>query len=120
MTTSSQPAEGEVLLQIRGLKTWFGTRSGDLRAVDGLDLTIGLGQTVGLVGESGSGKSVTARTIIRLIPTPPGKYVAGSILFKGRNLLALSDHEMSNLRGSEISMIFQDPMTFLNPVFTAG
>jgi len=120
VTALTQPAEDGILLQILGLKTWFGTRSGDLRAVDGLDLTIGLGQTVGLVGESGSGKSVTARTIMRLIPTPPGKYVSGTILFKGSNLLALSDNEMSNLRGSEISMIFQDPMTFLNPVFTAG
>src|SRR4051794_21619480 len=112
--------EAQPVLQIQGLKTWFGTRNGDLRAVDGVDLTIGAGQTVGLVGESGSGKSVTARTIIRLVPTPPGRYVGGSILFKGTDLLKLSDQQMSNLRGSEISMIFQDPMTFLNPVFTAG
>jgi len=120
MNPLREPTEDRVLLQIRGLKTWFSTRAGDLRAVDGVDLTIGRGQTVGLVGESGSGKSVTARSIIRLLPTPPGKYVAGTILFNGKDLLTLSGDEMSNVRGSEISMIFQDPMTFLNPVFTAG
>lgn len=108
------------LLQIRGLQTYFRTRMGDVRAVDGVDLEINPGETVGLVGESGSGKSVTARSIMRLVPTPPGRYAGGEILFKGTNLLELSDAEMSDLRGSRISMIFQDPMTFLNPVFTAG
>jgi peptide/nickel transport system ATP-binding protein len=108
------------ILAIRGLKTYFATRSGNVRAVDGVDLTIAGGQTVGLVGESGSGKSVTARSIMRLVPMPPGRFVDGTILFKGRNLLALSDAQMSELRGGQISMIFQDPMTFLNPVYTAG
>src|SRR6478609_7330740 len=92
------------ILAIRELKTYFSTRVGDLRAVDGVDLTIPTGQTVGLVGESGSGKSVTARSIMRLVPTPPGRFADGSIVFKGTDLLALSDAEMSNLRGGEISM----------------
>lgn len=108
------------LLELRGLRTYFKTRMGDVRAVDGVDLAIQPGETVGLVGESGSGKSVTARSIMRLVPTPPGRYAGGEILFKGKNLLDLSDGEMSDLRGGRISMIFQDPMTFLNPVFTAG
>jgi oligopeptide/dipeptide ABC transporter ATP-binding protein len=108
------------LLELQGLKTYFQTRVGDVRAVDGVDLTIRAGETVGLVGESGSGKSVTARSIMRLLPTPPGRYAGGKILFKGQDLLALSEHEMSDLRGGRISMIFQDPMTFLNPVLTAG
>jgi oligopeptide/dipeptide ABC transporter ATP-binding protein len=108
------------LLELQGLKTYFVTRAGDVRAVDGVDLTIRPGETVGLVGESGSGKSVTARSIMRLVPTPPGRYASGKILFKGQDLLALTEAEMSDLRGGRISMIFQDPMTFLNPVYTAG
>ncbi|MCC6791257.1 MAG: ABC transporter ATP-binding protein [Thermomicrobiales bacterium] len=108
------------LLELRQLKTYFKTRAGDVRAVDGVDLAVRAGETVGLVGESGSGKSVTARSIMRLLPTPPARYAGGQILFKGQDLLALSDAEMSDLRGGRISMIFQDPMTFLNPVFTAG
>src|SRR5215204_4072024 len=108
------------ILQIEQLKTYFTTRMGDVYAVDGVDLTIGRGETVGLVGESGSGKSVTARSIMRLVPTPPGRYAGGRILFQGRDILTLSNEEMEDLRGSKISMIFQDPMTFLNPVYTAG
>lgn len=108
------------LLQIEGLKTYFKTRMGDVLAVDGVDLTIRSGETVGLVGESGSGKSVTARSIMRLVPTPPGRYAGGRILFEGTDLLALAEGEMQELRGGKISMIFQDPMTFLNPVYTAG
>jgi oligopeptide/dipeptide ABC transporter ATP-binding protein len=108
------------LLQIEGLKTYFQTRLGDVLAVDGVDLTIRTGETVGLVGESGSGKSVTARSIMRLVPTPPGRYAGGRILFEGRNLLELPEAEMRAIRGGKISMIFQDPMTFLNPVYTAG
>jgi oligopeptide transport system ATP-binding protein len=108
------------LLELQGLKTYFRTRAGDVRAVDGVDLTVRPGETVGLVGESGSGKSVTARSIMRLLPTPPARYAGGRILFKGRDLLELSDAEMSDLRGGRISMIYQDPMTFLNPVYTAG
>jgi oligopeptide/dipeptide ABC transporter ATP-binding protein len=109
-----------LLLRIEQLKTYFATRMGDVRAVDGVDLTIRAGETVGLVGESGSGKSVTARSIIRLVPTPPGRYASGRILFEGKDLLTLSEAAMQEIRGAKISMIFQDPMTFLNPVFTAG
>ena len=111
---------GEPLLRIEGLKTYFRTRIGDVRAVDGVDLAIRAGETVGLVGESGSGKSVTARSIMRLVPTPPGRYVAGRVLFRGRDLLTLSEREMQELRGGRIAMIFQDPMTFLNPLYSAG
>jgi oligopeptide/dipeptide ABC transporter ATP-binding protein len=110
----------EPLLQLDGLKTYFKTRGGDVRAVDGVDLDILPGETVGLVGESGSGKSVTARSILRLLATPPARYAGGSITFQGRNLLDLPEPEMRKLRGSKIAMIFQDPMTFLNPVYTAG
>lgn len=108
------------LLQIDGLKTYFATRGGDVRAVDGVDLTIRAGETVGLVGESGSGKSVTARSIMRLVQMPPGRFAGGKIVFDGTDLLTISDREMQRLRGGKISMIFQDPMTFLNPVYTAG
>ena len=108
------------LLQIRNLKTYFHTEAGTAKAVDGVDLDIFPGEVVGLVGESGSGKSVTALSILRLIPDPPGKIVGGSILFKGRDLLQLSWDEIRAVRGKEISMIFQEPMTSLNPVFTIG
>jgi len=107
------------LLQIRGLRTYFQTEAGTAKAVDGVDLDIFPGEVVGLVGESGSGKSVTALSILRLIPDPPGK-IEGSILFKGRDLLKLSWDEIHAVRGKEISMIFQEPMTSLNPVFTIG
>jgi oligopeptide/dipeptide ABC transporter ATP-binding protein len=107
------------LLQIRGLRTYFQTEAGTAKAVDGLDLDIFPGEVVGLVGESGSGKSVTALSVLRLIPDPPGK-IEGSILFQGRDLLKLSWDEIHAVRGKEISMIFQEPMTSLNPVFTIG
>jgi peptide/nickel transport system ATP-binding protein len=108
------------LLQIRNLRTYFHTEAGIAKAVDGVDFDIFPGEVVGLVGESGSGKSVTALSILRLIPDPPGKIVDGSILFKGRDLLKLSWDEIRAIRGKEISMIFQEPMTSLNPVFTIG
>jgi oligopeptide transport system ATP-binding protein len=108
------------LLRIEDLRIWFKTRTSDVRAVDGVDLEIRPGEVLGLVGESGSGKSVTARSIMRLVPMPPGKQVSGRILFHGDDLTAISDREMERLRGGRISMIFQDPMTFLNPLFTAG
>src|SRR5712671_2177449 len=108
------------LLQIKGLKTYFHTEAGTAKAVDGVSFDIMPGEVVGLVGESGSGKSVTALSILRLIPDPPGHILAGSILFKGRDLLKLSWDEIRQVRGREISMIFQEPMTSLNPVFTIG
>ncbi len=108
------------LLSIRGLRTWFYTEAGIAKAVDGLDLDIQPGEVVGLVGESGSGKSVTALSILRLIPDPPGKIVEGEILFGGRDLLKLSWEDIRKVRGRDISMVFQEPMTSLNPVFTIG
>src|SRR5688500_3950703 len=110
----------ETLLEIRGLRTHFFTESGVAKAVDGIDLDIRAGEVLGLVGESGSGKSVTALSILRLIPDPPGRIVGGEILFKGRDLLKLSWEEIRKVRGREISMIFQEPMTSLNPVFRIG
>ncbi len=108
------------VLQIRGLRTHFFTESGVAKAVDGVDLDIMPGEVLGLVGESGSGKSVTALSMMRLIPDPPGRIVEGEILFKGRDLLKLPWPEMRKVRGREISMIFQEPMTSLNPVFRIG
>jgi len=108
------------LLQIRGLKTHFFTESGVAKAVDGVDLDIRPGEVLGLVGESGSGKSVTALSILRLVPDPPGRIVGGEILFRGRDLLKLSWEDIRKVRGKDISMIFQEPMTSLNPVFKIG
>ncbi len=108
------------LLSIRGLKTYFYTESGVAKAVDGVDLDIRPGEVLGLVGESGSGKSVTALTVLRLIPDPPGKIVGGEILYTGKNLLELPWEEIRGIRGRDISMVFQEPMTSLNPVFTIG
>jgi oligopeptide/dipeptide ABC transporter ATP-binding protein len=108
------------LLEIRGLRTYFFTESGIAKAVDGVDLDIMPGEVMGLVGESGSGKSVTALSVLRLIPDPPGRIVGGEILFGGRDLLKLSWEEIRKVRGKEISMIFQEPMTSLNPVFKIG
>ena len=108
------------LLQIRGLRTHFFTESGVAKAVDGVDLDVLPGEVLGLVGESGSGKSVTALSILRLVPDPPGRIAAGEIRFRGRDLLTLSWEDIRRVRGKEISMIFQEPMTSLNPVFTIG
>ena len=108
------------LLQIRGLRTHFFTESGVAKAVDGIDLDVRAGEVLGLVGESGSGKSVTALSILRLVPDPPGRIAGGEIRFLGRDLLTLSWDEIRKVRGKEISMIFQEPMTSLNPVFTVG
>src|ERR1041384_4000668 len=110
----------ERLLDVKGLKTHFFTDEGVVRAVDGVDFHIDKGETLGVVGESGCGKSVTALSIMRLIPQPPGRIVEGSINSAGRNLLDLSPAQMRKIRGKEISMIFQEPMTSLNPVFTVG
>ena len=110
----------ERLLEVKGLKTHFFTDEGVVRAVDGVDFYINKGETLGVVGESGCGKSVTALSIMRLIPTPPGRIVQGQINYDGKNLLDLSPAQMRKIRGKEISMIFQEPMTSLNPVFTVG
>ena len=108
------------LLKVQGLKTFFYTEEGVVRAVDGVDFHLRSGETLGIVGESGCGKSVTALSILRLIPQPPGKIVAGDLIFKDQNLLSLSIDKMRKIRGKDISMIFQEPMTSLNPVFTIG
>jgi peptide/nickel transport system ATP-binding protein/oligopeptide transport system ATP-binding protein len=108
------------LLDIRDLFTQFTTDKGVVRAVDGISFTLEAGQTMGVVGESGCGKTVLALSIIRLIPQPPGKIVSGNIIFNGRDLLRLTEAELRTIRGKEISMIFQEPMTALNPVFRIG
>ena len=108
------------LLEIRDLQTHFFTDDGVVRAVDGVSLAIEPGRTLAVVGESGSGKSVTALSVLRLVAMPPGRIVGGSIRFRGRDLLSLSEPEMRGVRGREISMIFQEPMTSLNPVFSCG
>jgi peptide/nickel transport system ATP-binding protein/oligopeptide transport system ATP-binding protein len=112
--------DNNYLLDIQNLKTYFSVRGQTAKAVDDIDLTIRAGQTLGLVGESGCGKSVTAHSIIQLIPDPPGKIVGGKIFFEGDNLLLYSEARMRKIRGNRISMIFQEPMTSLNPVFTVG
>src|SRR5688500_4079145 len=110
----------EPLLDIRGLKTHFATDDGWVRAVDGVDISIAAGETVSVVGESGCGKTVTAHSVLTLTPMPPGKIVAGQILWQGRDLVPLSAAEMDRIRAKEIAIIFQEPMTSLNPVFTIG
>ena len=110
----------ENLLEVNNLKTYFFTRGGVVKAVDDVSFTIKPGETLGLVGESGCGKSVTALSVMRLVANPPGKIVGGEINFNGENILEKNQNEMTDLRGSKISMIFQDPMTSLNPVFTVG
>jgi len=108
------------LLELKNLRTYFHTSDGASRAVDGVDFYIHRASTLGVVGESGCGKSVTALSIMRLIPDPPGRIESGEVIFEGRDLLRLSEPEMRRIRGNRISMIFQEPMTSLNPVFTAG
>src|SRR5205809_374315 len=108
------------LLEIEGLKTHFYTRDGVVRAVDGLSFSVAPGETLAIVGESGCGKSVTSLAILRLIASPPGRIVGGKVLFEGRDLLSLTEDEMRAIRGDAISMIFQEPMTSLNPALTIG
>jgi len=115
MANSSGP-----LLEVDELKTWFFTRDGVVRAVDGVSFSVARGETLALVGESGCGKSVTSLSILRLIASPPGRTVAGRVVFEGCDLLGLSEPEMRKIRGDAISMIFQEPMTSLNPVLTIG
>ena len=108
------------LLEIRGLKTHFKTEDGWLHAVDGVDIAVERGQTVSVVGESGCGKTVTAMTVLKLLPMPPGKIVAGEVLWQGRDLVSASTEEMRRVRAKEIAIVFQEPMTSLNPVYSVG
>src|SRR5699024_4642640 len=110
----------DILLELNNLHTHFLTDKEEVPAVNGVDLSIKEGEIVGIVGESGSGKSVTSMSIMKLIPSPPGEIVDGEIIFKGENLVNASEKRMRNVRGNEISMIFQDPMTSLDPLFTIG
>jgi peptide/nickel transport system ATP-binding protein len=119
-TPAPLSAAARPLLEIEDLRTYFFTRDGIVRAVDGVSLGVKRGETLGVVGESGCGKSVTSLSILRLIPEPPGRIVTGSIRFEGADLLKLSEREMRHIRGNEISMIFQEPMTSLNPVLTVS
>ena len=108
------------LLTVRNLKTYFYTQDGVVKAVDGVSFTVDKGETVAIVGESGCGKTVTSLSILSLIPPPSGKIIAGEVLLEGKDLLKLSTEEMRKVRGAQISMIFQEPMTSLNPVLTIG
>jgi oligopeptide/dipeptide ABC transporter ATP-binding protein len=108
------------LLEVENLKTYFFTREGAVQAVDGVSFSVEEGRTLGIVGESGCGKSVTALSIMGLIPKPPAKIVEGSVVFEGRDLTKLAEHELEDVRGKDIAMIFQDPMTSLNPTFKIG
>jgi len=111
-------SDSEILLEIKNLKTQFFTEDGIVKAVDDISFYIRRGEVLGLVGESGCGKTVSSLSILRLVPDPPGKIVGGEILFQGENILEKNSEEMRHIRGNEISMIFQDPMSSLNPVFT--
>jgi peptide/nickel transport system ATP-binding protein len=115
-----QDRRNEHLLEIRGLKTYFATDNGIVHAVDDVDLTIDRGETLGVVGESGSGKTVTALSILKLIAIPPARIAAGQILWQGRDLVPLGPDEMRPIRSKEIGIVFQEPMTSLNPVYTVG
>jgi peptide/nickel transport system ATP-binding protein len=115
-----QPASEPTLLEIKGLKTYFKTDDGWLHAVDGVDITINRGETVCVVGESGCGKTVTAMTVLKLLPMPPGRIAGGQVLFRGRDLVPAGAEEMRKVRAKEIAIVFQEPMTSLNPVYTVG
>jgi oligopeptide/dipeptide ABC transporter ATP-binding protein len=108
------------LLEVRGLKTYFFTRRGTVKAVDGVSFSLAPGETLAVVGESGSGKSMTALSILRLVPEPAGRIIAGEVFLDGQDVLKLKRHEMRRIRGSRISMVLQDPMTSLNPAFSVG
>ncbi len=110
----------DIILELRNLKTWFYTDDGVVKGCDGVSFTLRHGETLALVGESGSGKSVTSMSILKLIPSPPGKIVEGQILFEGRDLVQLCNADMRKIRGNSIAMIFQEPMTSLNPVIKVG
>ncbi len=110
----------EKMLQVKNLKTYYYTEEGVIPAVDGLDFEVEQGETFAIVGESGCGKSVTSLSILRLVPSPPGRILEGEILYNGEDLLKKTEKQMREIRGNEISMVFQEPMTSLNPVFTVG
>ena len=115
-----KPAANELALDVTDLQTYFFTRQGTVKAVDGVSFYLKKGETLGIVGESGCGKSITALSVMRLVPDPPGKIIGGTVKLDGRDLLQCSEAEMRDIRGNEISMIFQEPMTSLNPVITIG
>ena len=110
----------KTILEVKDLKTYFRTSRGEVKAVDGIDLSLSQGKTLGLIGESGCGKTVTSLSIMRLIKSPPGRIAGGQILFQNRDLILLPEGELQKVRGNTIGMIFQEPMTSLNPVFTIG
>ena len=117
----NQPVpEGSHLLEVDDLKMYFHTQDGVVKAVDGVSYTLDRGETLGVVGESGSGKSVTAKTIMGLIDMPPGRIEGGDVRYRGRSLLEMSEEELQHIRGNDLAMVFQDPMTSLNPVYTIG
>ena len=120
--SGSQPevSAPPAVLEIEDLKTYFFTPAGVVKAVDGVSYAVRGGETLGVVGESGCGKSVTALSVLRLVANPPGRIVGGGVRLEGRNLLDLDEGEMEAIRGNAISMIFQEPMTSLNPLFTVG
>ncbi len=120
MQAKSTPSEQPALLELDGLQVHFQTEDGTSRAVDGVSYRLRAGETLGVVGESGCGKSVTALSILQLVPDPPGRIVGGRILFEGQDLVRFSEAQMRKVRGNDIAMIFQEPMTALNPVFTVG
>ena len=117
---AADPTPSDLLLDIRDLRTYFHVMDGTVKAVDGVSFSVKRGQTLGVVGESGCGKSVTALTVMRLLDIPPAEIASGQVMFKGRDLLKLPDPEMRKVRGNEIAMVFQEPMTSLNPVYTVG
>ena len=117
---ASNDSENEVVLEVEDLRTYFSTRWGTVKAVDGVSFDLRRGETLGIVGESGCGKSVTMLSLMRLVPTPPGEIVSGKIVLQGQDILQLTENEMSRVRGSQIALIIQDPMTSLNPVFSIG
>src|SRR4030081_1837723 len=120
MDLDGKPASGAALLDIRGLKTHFATDDGIVHAVDGVDLSVERGETVCVVGESGCGKTVTALSVLKLIAMPPGRIAGGQILWQGRDIVPLPPGEMNRIRAGEIAIVFQEPMTSLNPVYTIG
>ena len=117
---ATEAPAGESALEVKDLQTWFYTRQGIVKAVDGVSFNLRKGETLGIVGESGCGKSITALSVMRLVPDPPGRIIGGRVTLDGRDLLGLGEAEMRLVRGNDISMIFQEPMTSLNPVLTVG